>query len=82
MTATDAPLVLNGSARPHAEMSVLQLVQRETGTPAPAAGGTAAEAPRGVAVAINGEVVPRSAWAGRHLSPGDHVELLSAVQGG
>lgn len=34
-----------------------------------------------VAVAVNGEVVPRSEWA-RALSDGDRVELLSAAQGG
>ena len=38
--------------------------------------------PRGVAVAINGEVVPRGAWAGTHLAPDDRIEVLSAVQGG
>ncbi len=37
---------------------------------------------RGVAVAVNREVVPRSAWGGRHLSEGDQVEVLSAAQGG
>jgi sulfur carrier protein len=37
---------------------------------------------RGVAVAVNGEVVPRSAWANRYLEDGDAVEVLTAVQGG
>nr|WP_205864026.1 sulfur carrier protein ThiS [Planosporangium mesophilum] len=36
----------------------------------------------GVAVAVNGEVVPRSTWAARALDPGDSVEILTAVQGG
>ena len=36
----------------------------------------------GVAVARNGEVVPRSAWAAVELHPGDHIEVLHAVQGG
>jgi sulfur carrier protein len=36
----------------------------------------------GVAVAINGEVVPRPDWAARRLVPGDHVEVVRAVQGG
>ncbi|WP_417233476.1 sulfur carrier protein ThiS [Arthrobacter sp.] len=85
MNSPDATLTLNGTAQPHTAMSVLQLVLRETGTPA--TGGTAGDAttagcPRGVAVAVNGEVVPRSAWAGTPLAAGDHVELLSAVQGG
>ncbi|HEU0100886.1 MAG TPA: sulfur carrier protein ThiS [Mycobacteriales bacterium] len=37
---------------------------------------------RRVAVARNGEVVPRSAWAGTQLQDGDAVEVLSAVAGG
>ena len=37
---------------------------------------------RGVAVAIGGEVVPRSAWAETVLDPGARVEVLTAVQGG
>ena len=36
----------------------------------------------GVAVARNGEVVPRSAWMTVELSPGDQIEVLHAVQGG
>ncbi len=37
---------------------------------------------RGVAVAINGEVVPRQEWNTRSLNAGDRVELVRAVQGG
>lgn len=37
---------------------------------------------RGVAVAVNGEVVPRSAWPSTGLTAGDRVEVLSAAQGG
>jgi sulfur carrier protein len=37
---------------------------------------------RGIAVALNGEVVPRSAWDDTHLEPGDRVEVLTAAQGG
>jgi sulfur carrier protein len=36
---------------------------------------------RGVAVAVNGEVVPRSTWPDRNLSDGDRVEVLTAAQG-
>jgi sulfur carrier protein len=35
----------------------------------------------GCAVAVNGAVVPRSDWQ-REVSPGDRVEVLTAVQGG
>jgi sulfur carrier protein len=41
-----------------------------------------APSPKGVAVAVNGEVVPRSTWGGHALHDGDRVELLSAHQGG
>lgn len=37
---------------------------------------------RGVAAAVNGEVVPRSMWAGTELADGDRVEVLSAIGGG
>ncbi|HYH48644.1 MAG TPA: sulfur carrier protein ThiS [Acidimicrobiia bacterium] len=37
---------------------------------------------RGIAVALNGEVVPRSAWDSTDLRPGDRVEVLTAAQGG
>ncbi|MFI6822280.1 sulfur carrier protein ThiS [Micromonospora sp. NPDC050187] len=37
---------------------------------------------RGVAVAVNGEVVPRTAWPAATLRDGDRVEVLSAAQGG
>ena len=40
------------------------------------------EANRGVAVAVNGSVVPRSTWARVDLVDGDSVEVLSAAQGG
>lgn len=38
--------------------------------------------PRGVAVALDGEVVPRSRWASTSLALGQSVEILKAVQGG
>jgi len=36
----------------------------------------------GIAVAVNGEVVPRSRWDGTALAEDDRVEVLSAAQGG
>jgi sulfur carrier protein len=38
--------------------------------------------PTGVAVAVNGEIVPRSSWLATPLGDGDRVELLGAMQGG
>ena len=38
--------------------------------------------PRGIAVAVDGEVVTRRTWADRRLRGGEHVEVLSIAQGG
>ncbi len=37
---------------------------------------------RGVAVAVNGEIVPRSNWANTALNADDEVDVVGAVQGG
>jgi sulfur carrier protein len=39
-------------------------------------------AQRGIAVALNGAVVPRAAWGETVLRPGDSVEIVRARQGG
>jgi sulfur carrier protein len=36
----------------------------------------------GIAVAVNGEVVPKATWSQRRLQEGDKVEIIRAVQGG
>ena len=52
--------------------SVAELVER-TG-----AGGNR----RGVAVAVDGEVVPRSAWDETVVSDGQKIDVVGAIQGG
>lgn len=37
---------------------------------------------RGVAVALNGRVVPRAEWKNTPLKDGDEIEIIRAVQGG
>jgi sulfur carrier protein len=37
---------------------------------------------RGIAVALNGAVVPRAAWRDTALKAGDSVEIVRARQGG
>ena len=37
---------------------------------------------RGIAVAVNGAIVPRGAWPQTTLRPGDSVEIVRARQGG
>ncbi|QGU07712.1 sulfur carrier protein ThiS [Corynebacterium occultum] len=54
-----------------ASLSVAELVQSLTGS----------ENPSGVAVAVNENVIPRSAWD-RQVAEGDAVDVLTAVQGG
>jgi sulfur carrier protein len=67
-------LLVNGEMRelPDA-LTVAELVEQE----APGLGDG-----RGVAVAVDAEVVPRGEWAATTLAPGQHVELLAAMQGG
>lgn len=38
--------------------------------------------PRGIAVAVDGEVVPRRTWSDRKLRAGEQVEILTIAQGG
>ena len=62
-------ITLNGEAVTTAATTVEELVA-EVGAPAD-----------GTAVAIDGEVVPRSQW-GRELHDGAVADILTAVQGG
>ena len=50
--------------------------------PAECTVGCLAPSQRGVAVAVNREIVPRSRWGQALLSDGDRVEILEAAQGG
>jgi sulfur carrier protein len=38
--------------------------------------------PRGIAVARNGEVVPRSRWDRTRIVAGDQIEIVTAAAGG
>jgi sulfur carrier protein len=67
-------VLLNGETRELADgATVADLVERS---------GLAHERRRGIAVAVDAEVVPRSAWEATELSEGQAVELLTAIQGG
>lgn len=64
-------ITVNGQPRDvPAGTSVAQLVKSVTGQD------------RGIAVAINGEVMPRREWPGIALGDRDQVEVVTAVQGG
>ena len=51
-------------------------------TVADAVDASGAESRSGIAVAVDGEVVPRVGWSDRSLADGQQVEVLQAVQGG
>jgi sulfur carrier protein len=70
--ATRGTIEVNGESRPLEDRLLLDLMRRLGIDPER----------RGLAVAINGEVVPRSEWPSRGLDDGDRVEILGAVQGG
>lgn len=63
-------LILNGARRELDVTSVAELVAAEY------------PSPEGLAVALDGEVVPRSAWDRTSLPQGGRVDILTAVQGG
>ncbi|MGI8557079.1 MAG: sulfur carrier protein ThiS [Solirubrobacteraceae bacterium] len=63
-------ILVNGELQPVAA-SVAELVER-----------LGVSGRGGVAVAVDGEVVPRSEWAARALADGARVEVVGAVQGG
>jgi sulfur carrier protein len=65
-------VTLNGERRELGERATVETVVL-------AAGATNG---RGVAVALDGEVVPRGEWATTEVRDGQQVEVLHAVQGG
>jgi sulfur carrier protein len=64
-------VTLNGELRELPEGATVETVVHDLGTPE-----------RGVAVAVDGEVVPRGDWASTRVRDGQQVEVLRAVQGG
>jgi thiazole synthase len=64
---------LNGEPRELATAATLADAVRAAGT---------GEEARGVAVALDGEVVPRGEWGATPLREGQSVEVLAAIQGG
>lgn len=65
-------LRVNGEGRELAVATVIDLLRSEGVDPAR----------RGVAVAVNGEVVRRRDWPATALSSGDQVEIVKPVAGG
>ena len=66
-------VVLNGADTELADGATVQSALSALDLPA---------APRGVAVAVDAEVVPRGEWDAHRLHDGARVEILRAIQGG
>jgi sulfur carrier protein len=64
-------VTVNGERHELPDRATVESVVRELGAPE-----------RGVAVAVDGEVVPRGEWARTAVHDGQQVEVLHAVQGG
>ena len=74
MTQTEAPtsIRVNGRDERLAVVTLAALLQEkavDTGR-------------RGIAVALNGAIVPRAAWSRTALHPGDSIEIVRVLQGG
>lgn len=66
-------VIVNGDEKAMPEGTTIEALLVALGAP---------QSGRGVAVAKDGEVVPRSQWHRTMLAAGDQLEVLSAVQGG
>ena len=66
-------VVLNGEATELRDGATIEAALESLDLPA---------AGRGVAVAVDAEVVPHSEWSGTELHEGARVEILRAIQGG
>jgi sulfur carrier protein len=66
-------VTLNGECRDLPDRATVRTAVREAG---------AGEGDRGVAVAVDGEVVPQRQWEALELHDGQQIEVLRAVQGG
>ena len=64
-------IFINGSKRRVPESTTVDELIESIGLPK-----------KGIALAINNEVIPKSRWNERSLSPQDRVELLTIAQGG
>jgi len=66
-------VMLNGEPKEFPQGATVQTALESLALPA---------AGRGVAVAVDAEVIPRGAWAETQLHEGARVEIVRAIQGG
>ncbi|MEH0110940.1 sulfur carrier protein ThiS [Tersicoccus sp. MR15.9] len=83
-TATPAvtAITVNGEPTPHRSQTCRDIVAERTGREVSASGTALDGRALGIAVAVEGAVVPRSTWATVVPAAGARVEILTAVQGG
>jgi sulfur carrier protein len=72
MTMSDDTITLNGECVPMTSRDIFGLLaEKNIGSDR-----------GGVAVAVNGEVVPRAEWSQTPLQPNDKIEIVHIVRGG
>jgi sulfur carrier protein len=69
--AAEASIRVNGQDEPLIAGTLATLLEEK-----------AVDGQRGIAVAVNGAIVPRAAWPQTTLQPGDSIEIVRARQGG
>ena len=72
MIMSEASIRVNGETEPFAAATLSALLAEKA----------VDTEQKGIAVALNGAVVPRAAWPATQLKPGDTVEIVRARQGG
>jgi sulfur carrier protein len=70
--ADETRIRLNGSEQTVTVATLAELIEEQA----------LETAQRGIAVAVNGAVVPRAAWPQTPLHSGDNIEIVRARQGG
>jgi sulfur carrier protein len=69
---TERVIRINGESEPLAAATLAALLEEKA----------VDTSQRGIAVAVNGAVVPRAAWPSTELRAGDSIEIVRARQGG
>ena len=75
-------LSVNGQARPLGDGTLTGLLEAEAVNTQAGNTQSGTSSARGLAVAVNGQVVPRHAWDATRLAPGDEVEIVKLFAGG
>ena len=75
-------LSVNGQARPLGDGTLTGLLEAEAVNTQAVNTQAGTSGVRGLAVAVNGQVVPRHAWDATRLAPGDEVEIVKLFAGG